>query len=137
MSAKKLIGKRLIGVDLADDKKAIRFHVEGSAPVVAWCDAECCSETWIESVEMPALGLPATVTAVGDLDMPDLGDLPGRDCMAYYGFKISTDRGEIVIDYRNESNGYYGGTLEWSLATRYEGVFKQAELTGKWRPIAA
>ena len=25
--------------------------------------------------------------------------------------KITTDRGEIVIDYRNSSNGYYGGNL--------------------------
>lgn len=29
------------------------------------------------------------------------------------GFKVTTDKGVIVIDYRNASNGYYGGSLSW------------------------
>ena len=33
-------------------------------------------------------------------------------CVAYYGLKITTDNGRAVIDYRNSSNGYYGGSLE-------------------------
>ena len=63
---------------------------------------------------MPALGFPAVVTAVEDLDMPE--GKPSEfhtdpDSLQFYGCKISTDRGEIVIDYRNDSNGYYGGNL--------------------------
>ena len=32
-----------------------------------------------------------------------------HDTVAYYGVKITTTRGIAVIDFRNDSNGYYGG----------------------------
>ena len=35
------------------------------------------------------------------------------DEVEFYGLSIKTDKGEIVIDYRNSSNGYYGGSLCW------------------------
>jgi hypothetical protein len=112
-----LVGKVLTGVFVADDKESISFAIKDSDnPIVAECDADCCSHTWVESIEFPALGFPATVLSVEDLDMPDLGDMPGCDVVAYYGFKIITDHGEIVIDFRNDSNGYYGGNLQWPRA---------------------
>lgn len=48
--------------------------------------------------------------------MPNLGDIPTAyepqvECVAYYGLKITTEKGRAVIDYRNDSNGYYGGSL--------------------------
>src|SRR5689334_16432677 len=55
-----LIGKTLTNVELAADKKAVRFTVDGEQ-VIAKCDGDCCSETWIECVEMPAAGLPAKI----------------------------------------------------------------------------
>ncbi len=108
-----LIGKVIADVNVGMGGEDITFDIQDGKSIVATCDAECCSHTWIENVELPALGFPATVLEVQDLDMPDLGDLPGCDCVAYYGFKIITDKGEIIIDYRNDSNGYYGGSLDW------------------------
>ena len=43
--------------------------------------------------------------------MPDLGDQPDHDVMAYYGLGITTEHGTAVVDFRNDSNGYYGGYL--------------------------
>jgi len=48
--------------------------------------------------------------------MPNLGNIDGvyrknPDCVAYYGLKITTEKGRAMIDYRNDSNGYYGGWL--------------------------
>lgn len=108
-----LIGKILTGVEVINDTASIRFDIKDEDSVVVDCYGDCCSITWIESVELPALGFPAIVVSVEDLEMPNLGDQPGHDVMAYYGCKIVTDRGEIVIDYRNDSNGYYGGSLDW------------------------
>lgn len=53
---------------------------------------------------------------VEHIEMPDLGDIPtvyepAVDSVRYYGLKITTDKGRAVIDYRNDSNGYYGGNL--------------------------
>ncbi|MNC82782.1 hypothetical protein D3C76_1797080 [compost metagenome] len=40
--------------------------------------------------------------------------------LQFYGAKISTDRGDMIIDYRNESNGYYGGDIHWPGGSYYQ-----------------
>lgn len=125
-----LIGKTLTKVELAVDKLAIRFTVDGEH-VVARCDADCCSFTWIESVELPAGGLPAKVLEATDLDLPsqDTGD----GLLQFYGLKLTTDKGDLVLDYRNESNGYYGGSLTWPDERHYGGVYGQDNSTEEWQ----
>lgn len=109
-----LIGKKIIAMKIAEDKQAILFVADDGAELVAMVDADCCSYTWVESIELPALGLPFTISAVEDLDMgkDSLCD-DTYDCLQFYGAKIVTDKGDMVIDYRNESNGYYGGSMCW------------------------
>lgn len=109
-----LIGKKIVAMKIATDKGAILFMVESGENLVAKVDADCCSHTWIESIEMPALGLPFTITAVEDLEMgKDSVSDDQYECLQFYGAKIITDKGDMVIDYRNESNGYYGGSICW------------------------
>lgn len=108
-----LIGKKIVDVKIADDKEAMLFVTDDGQHLIVKVDADCCSYTWIESVEMPALGLPFNVISCEDLEMPDLGEMPGCDFVEYYGAKIITDKGEMIIDYRNDSNGYYGGNIVW------------------------
>lgn len=111
--SKELINKIITGIKLSDDREAILFQTtEGN--IIACTEAECCSSTWIESIELPALGFPALVLAVDNLEMPDQGSPSEYEVTKYYGFKIVTDRGEIIIDYRNSSNGYYSGFLRWA-----------------------
>ncbi len=131
-----LIGKTLTGLLIAEDKKALLFKTDGG-DVKARCDGDCCSSTWVESVEVPALGFPATVISVSDLD--GLRDETGEygDVVAHYGLKITTDRGEIVIDYRNASNGYYGGNLSWPDDDYfYGGVHGQNVSNEIWGPLS-
>jgi hypothetical protein len=130
-----LVGRILKGVKLADDKQAILFQTD-KGDIRVDVDADCCSHTWIESVELPALGFPSKVISVANLDMPDLGNLEGCDVVAYYGCKIVTDGGEIIIDYRNDSNGYYGGDLSWPNDYFYGGVFGQNVSANKWVDIS-
>ena len=138
-----LIGKRVVKVWLAADRKAIKFDVEGGDPVVVRADGDCCSSTWIESFDAPG-ALLGTVSAVEDLDMPNLGNVAAQaqdktsgydpECISYYGCKITTDRGSCVIDYRNESNGYYGGNLVWpDDEYYYGGVYEQNVSKEQWR----
>lgn len=140
-----LIGKTITSISLAADREAIKFEildgsVEGSrGEIVAHCDADCCSYTWIEAVELPALGLPATVVSVEDLNLPDGKESTfhkNPDSLAFYGCKIVTDRGEIVIDYRNDSNGYYGGNLSWPGEYHYGGVYGQNNSKMEWQPVS-
>lgn len=126
-----LLGRTLNKIRLAEDKTALLF-VTKEGDIKAKCDADCCSFTWVQHIEMPAHGLPAKVTSVEELEMPDLGDMPDRDVVAYYGLKIVTDKGEIIIDYRNDSNGYYGGNLSWPDDYHYGGVYGQNESKCIW-----
>ena len=126
-----LIGKVINAVKVAKDKGAIKFETD-AGDIVALADGDCCSHSWIEGVELPVNGFPASVSAVSDIDMPDLGD-GDAECIQYYGCKISTDKGDIVIDYRNESNGYYGGSLSWPDDEYfYGGVFGQNVSKQQW-----
>lgn len=130
-----LIGKTITRLQMTTDKKALRFVLADSAEVLVRTDCDCCSETWIEHISLPAGGFPATVLEARDLDMPDLGTPPDKECIAYYGFELKTDKGHMVLDYRNESNGYYGGRLVWPGEDFYGGVGGQNVANDEWAPI--
>jgi hypothetical protein len=125
-----MVGKTLSKVELATDKKAIRFTVDGET-IVAKCDGDCCSSTWIESVEMPAGGLPAKILEATELDLPSQQP-DDYELIQLYGLKLTTDKGDFVLDYRNESNGYYGGNLSWPGEYHYGGVHGQNDSTEEW-----
>lgn len=136
MKTNPIIGKTITALEIAEDKQALRFVLADNAECIVNADGDCCSYTWIEHIELPALGFPALVVSVEDIAMPDLGEMEGRDVVAYYGCKIVTDRGEIIIDFRNDSNGYYGGDLSWPDDTYYYGgVFGQNKSNHQWQPV--
>lgn len=132
-----LIGKTIIEMKIASDKLALLFVASTGEKLVAKVDADCCSRTWIESIEMPALGLPFTVSDVVALELnkPDVSD-DTFECLQFYGAKLVTDKGDMVIDYRNESNGYYGGSMCWPGEDYfYGGVYGQNVSSEEWVDI--
>lgn len=140
MSKNPLVGKNVMAVSLAEDGGAIKFEIEDGQSLVVKVDGDCCSHSWIEHVEAPE-NMLGTVTAVEDVDMPDLGNQPDHDSMKYYGCKIHTDKGSSLIDYRNDSNGYYGGMLCWPGEYHYGGVYGQniskvLKGEGRWKKLA-
>lgn len=136
-----LLGRKIVAVHLAKDKKALRFDVEGGEPIVARADGDCCSDSWIEALDTPELLIGGTVTDVEDIAMP-VGEQETEDgLIQFYGCRITTDRGSCVIDYRNESNGYYGGDLVWPVEPGdydpfYGGVYGQNVSEEEWEGVA-
>ena len=129
--SKFLVGKTIKEMKIADDKQAILFICDDGEHV-AKCDADCCSYTWVESIEFSKDWFPCKVIEACDIDMPE----EDYELIAFYGFKIITDKGHMVIDYRNESNGYYGGSLEWPDSSYfYGGVYNQNVSNEKWIDI--
>lgn len=111
---KALVGKRILSYALDDDSTGITFNTDAGT-VRLETGGDCCSVSWIESLDDDQ-ALLGRVMLVEEIEMPDLGNIPtpkmpGVDQVAYYGLKITTDRGRCVIDYRNDSNGYYGGWI--------------------------
>lgn len=127
-----LVGKTIQAVYLSQDREAIKFVLDNGDEVIARCDGDCCSYTWIESVELPSL--PAHVRSAEDVDLPETASVheTSVDCVAYYGLKLVTSTGHLIIDYRNNSNGYYGGSLVWPGDYFYGGVYDQNGSTEGW-----
>lgn len=134
MQKNPLIGKTIVRIEIAADKGALRFVLTDGECVVH-ADGDCCSHTWIEHIDLPALGFPALVTAVDDLDLNKPDEEVDYETIQFYGCKISTDKGEIVVDYRNSSNGYYGGNLSWPGEHRYGGVYGQNNSKEEWQQV--
>lgn len=129
-----LIGKTVAAVFVAKDKGAIRFDL-GDETIIVRADGDCCSHSWIENVQGVEQLIGSPVVSVEDIDMPDLGN-GDSECITYYGCKITTRKGFCVIDFRNESNGYYGGWLAWPDAYFYGGVFGQNASAQEWEPVS-
>jgi hypothetical protein len=132
-----LEGKTILDIKIANDKQAIKF-ITDQGEIVAKCDADCCSHTWIESVELPC-AFPALVNSIENLHLRDDEEIDG-ETIRFYGCKISTNKGDIIIDYRNSSNGYYGGSLSWPDEPDeedyfYGGVFGQNISSQQWVDI--
>lgn len=144
-----LMGKTIESVWMAEDNKAIKFCIKGGEEIIAKTDGDCCSDTWIESLEMPE-NMIGTVREAHDVDMPEVPGVNNEENYAltrFYGFRIVTERGISTMDYRNQSNGYYGGNLCWPVAEGeydyfYGGMFGQniskvfSSAGGTWRKIA-
>ena len=112
---RRLLGHTITGFDITPDRYQIEFRLLNEKPVRCRTEGDCCSRSWIESIDDPA-ALLGVVQDVEEIDMPDLGQLATPFCehpdvVQYYGLKITTDKGRAVIDYRNDSNGYYGGEI--------------------------
>lgn len=135
-----LIGKTVARVYLAADGGSIRFDLSDGESLTVRADGDCCSLSWIENVQGVEQLIGSPVVSVEDIDMPDApGNRYGHDEdeMQYYGCKITTQRGFAVIDYRNSSNGYYGGNLAWPGEYFYGGVHGQNRSKDDWVEVTA
>lgn len=117
---KALIGRVLAGVELSEDNRELLLRLTKGKIARLYANADCCSDTWIEHLTVPPDIAGATVTGITDSEGVDAteeqvaqtrADREYVDCLRVYHTAIATDRGEIIVEFRNDSNGYYGGWL--------------------------
>jgi hypothetical protein len=107
-----LVGKKILGISIDDDDQwYLQFDTdEGS--IVYYAEGDCCSESWFYHVLGVRFLIGQVVREVEEVAMPDLKDNFSRQAVdTLYGFKLRTDLGVADIEFRNSSNGYYGGQL--------------------------
>lgn len=101
----------------ADGEDAIRFEIEGNRHNDFWCEGDCCSESWISDLIGVENIIGAVVSHVECKELPDYNCKDGRGRQEedeVYGFTFKTDKGDFDLIFRNSSNGYYGGWLEFA-----------------------
>lgn len=113
-----LIGKSVTAVEI--DAEELRFTLGDGTLVHYTVYGDCCSQSYfydIHGVEKLLNGGPVVEMNPIDLADPDDADAQRGDVVRAYGYEIVSDHpefGEVTtaLSFRNDSNGYYGGTME-------------------------
>lgn len=112
-----LIGARIDAVMTNDDRNELVF-VTNKGLIGFDALGDCCSCSYFDTLGPLEALHGATVGAVKDVDLDDRNfrdndnDNDWGDLTQFYGHTIITNKGNVDLVYRNESNGYYGGWIE-------------------------
>lgn len=112
---KHLIGRKVLKVQLDAEKVYLNF-VTDTGDVLYGCYADCCSESWINHINGITELLGGTVQDVDEVDFFSIlkiePEATRQDFDQVLFHRIKTEKGWCTLEFRNSSNGYYGGWLE-------------------------
>lgn len=96
------------------DIGSIRINFQDGSFLRGVVDGDCCSYSWIEYCLVPGNVEGARVLSKAfahgkPVEHPM--ETPECDHKEFYSEYLATSAGHIVVEYRNESNGYYGGYM--------------------------
>lgn len=112
------IGRKIATVELDEDKEVLTLALSDGT-LIGRAEGDCCSHSWVEHLTVPPDVAGATIQGYSESDEVEENrgeEYSDSELTQVYHSAIQTDRGEIIIEYRNESNGYYGGWMSWRLA---------------------
>ena len=120
----RLVGKRVAAVEVATTERArdsilgdpeyISFVLDDGERLVYSCEGDCCSYSFIQHINGLAALIGNEVLEEPDEPNENAASVAEADAdheLAVYFFTVRTAAGCFDIEMRNESNGYYGGSL--------------------------
>lgn len=112
---KELIGEKIKAVYLKDDCQTIVFEVEDGRALGYMAEGDCSSQSYFNDFgPVAVIGEGARVIEIKDRDVSNRNTDNDRDDVTeFYGHTIVTTKGYLDLVYRNESNGYYSGSLKY------------------------
>lgn len=117
-----LVGQTIVSVEIDPSHCYLRFKTENRDILIYETEGDCCSSSWIEHVENADQLVGAKVEGVQNVDMSHKNEdnSDKYECLQVYGVKILLkDRPTFFLEYRNSSNGYYGGYITGPLEPKY------------------
>lgn len=106
----------IAGVNLTPRGDQLTIAAEDGRKLEINLHGDCCSSTFFDDDARMDV---ADCLGHTLLKIQEGGELPGRtvyedsDVEAYYSLHITTNKADFHIPFRNDSNGYYGGSAEW------------------------
>jgi hypothetical protein len=112
---KELIGKTIASMHVSEGEGFLVFKHPDGTETVYYAEGDCCSQSWFADIVGVTSLIGATVRTAQGVPMPEeITDGRGRqEYDTAYGTKLTTDKGYADIVFRNSSNGYYGGWLQY------------------------
>jgi len=114
----RLVGRKLDAVSLSREKDVFGFAAEG---IEVWLGVEgdCCSYSWVEHVTVTPGAIGAEIIGYSQPNVEQPSDTSQIkrpdgypvDSLAVYELRLHTRAGDVVVEFRNDSNGYYGGYI--------------------------
>ena len=112
----KLLGRRVLSLLMNPEHDYMRF-VTDAGVFDFHCYGDCCSESFINHTNCLEDLLGNTVLEVDEVDMfSALGVVPEptrQEVDQVLTYRLRTSKGICALEFRNSSNGYYGGSLEY------------------------
>ncbi len=122
---KELLNKTITKVEIGRDNTLLVFVTDLEERIGYESEGDCCSVSWFSNItglenligqEVLEVVAREEWTAGEQTDAEELykkeyGYEP--ESLALYGWMLKTKKGTCDIEFRNESNGYYGGWCEY------------------------
>ena len=114
---KELIGKTILSYKLEDGGAKLTFTTD-KGDIVYETYGDCCSSSWFSDVVGVGNLIGETVLEVVERqewseEETKKAEAQGEyDVLSLYGYLIKTERGICDMEFRNDSNGYYGGSCD-------------------------
>ena len=109
MSWEKLKGRTIenIFIDKAKENLWVKCVEED---FILSTEGDCCSKTWIEHISVPWREA-GPIVEVKEIELGE-GAATRQDCDQLYVLRIILQTGgSLDVEFRNSSNGYYGGQM--------------------------
>lgn len=117
MGIELLKNKIITALYKSDDNGELSFKVHDNEYINFVAVGDCCSTTWFEHFSGIENLISNQIIDIEEVDMSHLNEDINEESGCYdeiqvYGIKIKTTKGYVDIEFRNSSNGYYGGWVE-------------------------
>lgn len=108
-----LVGKTFSSVLMSEGNDYLVF--KGTDAIVAYlASGDCCSVSWFEAITNVENLIDSEILSVESKEFEVPEDPEGKfDCLQCFGWTIKTAKGYADIEFRNDSNGYYGGEASY------------------------
>lgn len=107
-----LFGQCIKHIYTDDDKEYLVFINNLDNFWTYYAEKDCCSYSWFESINNPENLIDARVIGIEEKDEDYEEENFKEDSdevIKIYGYTLKTYKGYTDIEFRNSSNGYYGG----------------------------
>jgi hypothetical protein len=107
-----LLGRIVLQVWMDKSGRWIRFVTDGME-LCYRLEGDCCSESWVYAITGMQYLIGATIMSIDGVygfDLPDDGK-SRQEFDKIYWIKYVTTKGNVDLEFRNSSNGFYGGWI--------------------------